>query len=502
MKIAVFSSLAFGGAATAAMRLTKALIDYGHECSFFTLESSGNTLHITLQDNFWLSSLFKHWSSLTKPEAMAVNTAEFFSDTVIAFNVFPSLPKAIHDADVIHLHWVSGMLFSPFLLSIMTNKKIIWTLHDENAYTGGCHFSGKCIKFQSKCEDCHLLKNNNKYDISFKSFDLKEKFYHYLNPNIVTPSAWLEERVKKSTLLKNYTVTTIPNPLDTNLYQPIQNKLALRKKLKLPKNTFLILTGCEYINNTRKNTIALFEALNLLANKYSNIPISVITYGHNQPPKSILPVYHFGYITDENKLIELYNVADLFVHTALQDNLATTLCEAQACGTPTLCFDVGGCSETMLSEKTGFLVTETTSQVLSEKIYSIFKNNNSLENMREEARSFAEKRFNRHTIAASYTELFEKAQPSQGIKTTDSFFIDLIQNQISSLATTFHEYNNEFNINISKFESKDITLSKKQTHKLKSEKLYTRLKYIFILLFPKNSFIYRLSYKIKNKFKK
>jgi len=437
MRIAVLSTLpASFGAGAAAWRLNRALTDFGHDSSFIILESPGNPSNIPLLNNvedFCLPTLLSHWSALTSPEALLANAAELFSDTMVASQISFPFPKAISEAEVVHFHWVAGMLFSPFLLQVIAGKKIVWTLHDTNAFTGGCHYyAGPCRKFQLQCNYCPLLKNPGPDDASACAFSLKERVYPLLNPFMVTPSAWLGEDVKASTLLGSYPVTTIPNPLDMKKFRSPKNRPALRRKLGLPEDAFVIMSGCADLGNVRKNTKALFEALALLSERYPALPIAVLLYGHGQLPELAFPVRHFGYVNNEVDIAELYGAADIFVHTSLQDNLPLSLCEAQACGTPTLCFTVGGCPETMLLGKTGFLVNETTSQAMAEKLSAIITDRSSLNGMREAARTFALKRFDPGTVAAAYTEVFEKAQTAPGLKPSDPLFADLVKNQIAS----------------------------------------------------------------------
>ena len=457
MRIAVLSTLASGGAATGAWRVTRALADYGHECSFFVLESSGNPLQIPLlstDEAFWLPALFRHWSSLTKPEALTAHSVELFSDTQTALGISFPLPEAIHNADVVLMRWVAGMLFSPFLLLALAGKKVVWALPDSNAFTGGCHYTGMCCSFQSQCRDCPLLKRSGSDDASARCFYLKKRLYPLLQPSIVTPSAWLAEEVKTSALLGNYPVTTIPHPLDMEIFRPPQSRLELREKLGLSEDAFVILSGCEFLGNPRKNTKVLFEALSSLAEQSPALPVVVALYGYGQAPELAFPVRHFGYMTDKVAMAELYGAADIFVHTAQQEAFGLTLCEAQACGTPTLCFPVGGCPETMLPGKTGFLVTEITSQALVEKLHAAIVNRGGLDGMREAARAFAEKRFNPTAVATAYTEVFEKAQAAPGLKTSDPLFVELLQNQIDSLASIFQEDSKYFDSRIGGVEAR------------------------------------------------
>jgi glycosyltransferase involved in cell wall biosynthesis len=448
MRIAVLSTLASGGAAGAAWRLTRALSDFGHECSFFILEGSGNPRHVSLLDGddpCWLPALFGHWYSLTTPESLIAHATELFSDSLTGLNVPFPLPAAFREAEVIHLHWVAGMLFSPVLLQAVAGKKVVWTLHDENALTGGCHYAGDCRNFQSQCRDCPQLKAPGPDDASARCFAFKEQLYPFLNPSLVAPSAWLAERAKASALLGSFPVTVIPYSLDTASFRPPHDRPLLREKLGLPEDAFVIMAGCEYLDNQRKNVKTFFEALALLSGESPALPLAVMSYGHGQPPELAFPARHFGYVDNEADMAELYGAADLFVHTSLQDNLPLTLCEAQACGVPTLCFAVGGCPETMLPEETGFLVAEASSQALAEKLRSIIAARDSLAGMREAVRAFAEKRFDPRTVAAAYTEIFEKARTAPGLNAHDPLFAGLLQNQLASLAQLTRQVVHETN---------------------------------------------------------
>ena len=449
MRIAIITTLASGGATNGALRITRALIDYGHVCSFFILEPSGNSFFIPLLDNddsFWIPALFKRWSALTTPEILTAAATDLFSDNTTV----PNIPSFIHEdiinADIILFRWVAGIIFSPSLLSAISGKNIVWVLPDTYAFTGGCHYTGDCCSFQTECRNCYLLNKPGYNDASAKCFHLKEQIYPLLNPTFITPSTWLADKAKNSTLLKTYPITTIPHPLDITTFKPPQNRSDLRKKLDLPDDVFIIMSGCEHLDNQRKNIKMFYEALTILYEQSPELPIIIMLYGHGQSPELAFPVQHFGYIENETRMAELYGAADLFIHTALQEAFGLTLCEAQACGTPTLCFAVGGCPETMIPGETGFVVAETTSQALAEKLRSIIDDRDSLCSMRQASRAFAEKRFNPHTIAATYTKIFQKTLVAPGLKINNPLYAELTQNQIASLASFLYGTEQEQNL--------------------------------------------------------
>ena len=45
-------------------------------------------------------------------------------------------------ADIINLHWITKFQSTATIGEILSiGKPVIWTLHDQNAFTGGCHYS-------------------------------------------------------------------------------------------------------------------------------------------------------------------------------------------------------------------------------------------------------------------------------------------------------------------------------------------------------------------------
>ena len=47
------------------------------------------------------------------------------------------------------------------------------------------------------------------------------------------------------------------------------------------------------------------------------------------------------------ELASIYTAADVFANPTYEDNYPTVNLEAQACGTPVITYDTGGCKETL-----------------------------------------------------------------------------------------------------------------------------------------------------------
>lgn len=50
-------------------------------------------------------------------------------------------------------------------------------------------------------------------------------------------------------------------------------------------------------------------------------------------------------------LAEIYSAADVFVNPTIEDNFPTVNLEAEACGTPVITYNTGGCSETIANPR-------------------------------------------------------------------------------------------------------------------------------------------------------
>lgn len=50
---------------------------------------------------------------------------------------------------------------------------------------------------------------------------------------------------------------------------------------------------------------------------------------------------------NKNQLAAIYSSADVFFNPTMEDNYPTVNLESEACGTPVITYDTGGCAETI-----------------------------------------------------------------------------------------------------------------------------------------------------------
>lgn len=344
MKIVILNtSERTGGAAVAAGRLGKAL------------KQAGIQVDKLVRDDTWLNRFRFYWERLIIFLCNHLNRKNLFAVSIANTGTDLSGNPSIKEADIIHLHWINqGFLSLKDIEALVKlNKPIVWTMHDMWPCTGICHHARDCEKFQTGCQSCFFLKSKGK-DLSTSVFDKKLSLYKDANITFVGCSRWLSGRAKKSYLLQDKTVLSIPNPIDTEVYHPMGQGTA-RELLGLPSGKKLLLFGALNVTDKRKGIDYLIAALR----KIEKPDVELVVFGQVKDDIRGLfpvPIHSMGYLSDESKIVTLYNAVDIFITSSLEENLPNTIMESMACGTPCVGFEIGGIPE-MIDHKINGYVT-------------------------------------------------------------------------------------------------------------------------------------------------
>ncbi len=263
----------------------------------------------------------------------------------------------LDEADILHFHWIAGLCDPSLCKDYLRGKKIVWTLHDMNAFTGGCHYNNGCRKFEKMCTACPQLGSIQEKDLAFETWRNRMGAYRELDIHVVTPSAWLAEEARKSALLKRFPVHHIPYAQPLDIFQPLPRE-HIRTQLGFKPNALVLLFASQSLTNTRKGGIYLVQLLHVLAQTPLKERITVIMLGHNTAPEFThagIEVQCLGHIDDAQHMAALYNAADAVLVPSLEDNQPNVICESLGCGTPVVAFANGGIAEMIRHEETGYL---------------------------------------------------------------------------------------------------------------------------------------------------
>jgi len=341
---------------------------------------------------------------------------EYWSNNHYLFTLPKTLNKIskhplIKEADIIHLHWISYMVDYEDFFANLTGKRIIWTLHDKNPFTGGCHTVGHCTNYERGCGSCYQLDSNNPNDLSRKVFLIKQKAYEKHALCFVAPSQQMLLAAKKSLLLRNSEIHCIPHGVSLSIFKKREKSLS-RNLLNLPQDKILILFGA-FVSYLNKGFNYLQEALAFLKGKKVDFSrVAVVTFGPKQnagafEKKTGIPIYQLGLILDRIKLSHAYSSCDVFVNTSPEESFSQTCLEAMSCETPVVAFPVGAMPEIITSNKTGVLANLKDADDLAGKIEYILSHPEERQEIGANARKHVEQAYNIKIEAKRYYDIYK-----------------------------------------------------------------------------------------------
>jgi glycosyltransferase involved in cell wall biosynthesis len=228
----------------------------------------------------------------------------------------------------------------------------------------------------------------------------------------VTCSQWLGDVARSSGLLKNYSVTAIPNPIDTDVFKPLPaaGRAAFRAAKGIAPGAYLLLFVAMKVSEERKGFRFLQEALDLLKQQQPGLPLELLVLGKAEPEALAAlpyPVHALGLVQDQAMLAQAYGAADAFVIPSLEDNLPNTVMESLACGTPVAGFATGGIPEMVCHGQEGYIAPQGDSRELAAGIVEILQGKTALEQYRGAARRKVEKHYSNAVVAGRYMEVYK-----------------------------------------------------------------------------------------------
>ena len=396
-----------GGAAKAAYRLHKALLENNIESQMLVLDKSSNdptVLKVTKLQK--IKRKIRLLLDKVPIKFYKNKTKTLFSPAWLPFD---KVTKKINEInpDIVHLHWICGSMMSIEDIAHI-NAPIVWSLHDMWPFTGGCHYDEECGKYKENCGNCKVLRSTNEEDLSRKVFLRKQKIFNQKKDMyIVGLSQWLYDCSKTSALFKDKQHINLPNPIDTKIFKPIDKEKA-RELWNLPQNKKLVLFGAmNATSDPRKGYKELIEAMQKLE---KNSKIEFVVFGSNRPQNATdfgFKAHYLGSLTDDVSLVTLYNAVDVMVVPSLQENLSNVIMESLSCGTPVIAFNIGGNKDMIEHKQNGYLAQPFDTSDLKDGIEWTLNNPN-YKKFCHNAREKIIKEFDSKIITTQYIKLYDK----------------------------------------------------------------------------------------------
>lgn len=395
-----------GGAARATQRLHLALLKNGIDSIMLVQRKTSDISKV-----IGPISTIKKGLSILRPILDRVllklykdRSSSLFSPSWLPFSDIVNKINKINP-DIVHLHWIcSGMLRVEDLRKI--KAPIVWSLHDDWAFTGGCHIKFDCLKYRSNCGSCPNLGSSRDKDLSRKIWIRKNRVYNDLHDlTIIGLSNWILGCANNSSLLSGKSSLTLPNMIDIDRFKPFDAKYA-RSLWNLSPDKKLILFGAlSATSDKNKGYLLLIKALSTIKSKN----VECVVFGSAPPhdPEDIdFKIHYLGNLFDDVSLVTIYSAVDVMVVPSLQENLSNTIMESLACSTPVVCFDTGGNSDMVSHKLNGYLAMPFSSYDLSKGIDWVLMNKKK-QQLRKKAREKVVENYGETDVVKKYISLYD-----------------------------------------------------------------------------------------------
>jgi len=285
----------------------------------------------------------------------------------------------------------------------MTNGKVI--VHSHDAYF--CALIGVISK-KFGCKSVHIMRTDLNYRGHIRSKKIQEYIYNRCDA-ISFVSEFIKREFLKNFKVKNKFFVTYSG-IDVDKYRHTSNDLILNY-LELERPV-LLFVGYLF---KEKRPLVFLRACSLIKKHYPGM--SLIMIGDGEMRKEIKKVaislgieknlFMLGNIP-KDKVLNYFNLCDVFVHTTAMEALGNATIEAMACERPVVASNVGGLPEIIDDGKNGMLVDVGDHKAIAKKISIILKNRVLAKKISSNARQKILRKFSWEKIIQDYEELYKE----------------------------------------------------------------------------------------------
>ena len=340
---------------------------------------------------------------------MNLNFNEWYDSSLIErYNLKPSnfFPVLKFKPDIIHFNTGGGSnIFDIRDIKILSHySKVVFSLHD--------------LWILSKPPPLVSYKNI-RHAINYK--------FHQINQskiNFIAHSKWVYNNFLQVKETQGSPIGHIKYSININKFKS-RNKAQIRKKLKIPKNVFVIMTtAVGILSNPFKDFKTLYNAYIKILHEQKNFLLIVVgdKESNLESRKFSKKFIFINPSPQSEELIEYYSCADLYIQSSNIETWGLAISEALSCGLPVIASSVGAIPEQIkgfnrgntndpfnfysINKANGLLFEKNNEESLHEMIMWMFLNKSKMKLLSNNARSFARKELDINDSVYQYIDYY------------------------------------------------------------------------------------------------
>ena len=290
-----------------------------------------------------------------------------------------------HKIDLIHSHLFGANLYASLAGAIL-RRPVIATFHNE------LFLRGQSEKF-----------------LSIKSFIIRK-----FASNMVFVAEYLKNDYLEYGKFPANKMQTIYNGISLNEKDANGIDSALKKELGISDKDILIGHIANF--RTPKGHRYLIEAASIVCEKVPDTKFLLVGEEGDGSIKNEVDalIRKFGIENNirilgfRNDVKNILRLIDVFVLSSVSEGMPLSVIEAMAASKPVVVTNVGGMSEIVIPDKTGFMVAPRDPQALAEKLIALLGNKEKRKEMGQNGKMIAEEKFSLKNMIDNYQKLYEE----------------------------------------------------------------------------------------------
>lgn len=325
-------------------------------------------------------------------------------------NLVPTggMPIPGFEPDLVHLHWVGSNSLSLGEINSIP-VPVVWTLHDSWPFAGAEHHPSypQDDRFVMGYQRLNRI-HSSRIDVDAFVWRRKKADWHR-EFHLVAPSAWMAEQAKRSLLMGDQPIVTIPNPLP-RLPEFTPGDASERARWGIGAEEFVVVTsGIGGTHVESKGWPILRDSLAEFA--WQGVPIHLLIIGQDHPPADVpigIRCSVTGVLKESGHVVRALSCGDVFVTTSSIESFGLAAAEASAIGLPVIASASSGLLDVVEDGSTGWSVEPGDVQALVDAIATAYRDPMETQLRGERGRERAQRLWSMKRVGKDYCSLYER----------------------------------------------------------------------------------------------